>query len=127
MTSEENMPQLSDKKERTDFFEPVPLMNTLFLAIIQKHPGITGYEIPKHIVEIIKLDIPIKSGSLYTQLRRLEKAKLVSSVQEPKGRRLRRYTITSLGEKELQLNRNRIEFRVEYILKPLIDYLKKIN
>ncbi|MHA1229932.1 MAG: PadR family transcriptional regulator [Candidatus Helarchaeota archaeon] len=102
----------------------VPLVSTLFLAIIEKNPGITGYDILKKINEVIKIPIEIKSGTLYTQLRRLESSGLVISEQEFSGRKLRRYKITEKGKKELLAKLEKIKTRIKYFLIPLINYIE---
>ncbi|MHA1794434.1 MAG: PadR family transcriptional regulator [Promethearchaeota archaeon] len=106
-------------------FEQIPLSTTLFLCIIKREPGITGYEIIKIIPQIIKSEVTIKSGTLYTQLRKLEANGLVTSIREQNGRQQRRYTITTRGEKELNNNKKKIQNRIDNILKPLLGYIEE--
>ena len=70
--------------------------------------------------------IELKSGTVYTKLRRLEKNGSVSSSREITGRRRRAYQITEQGESDLLQLVTQIEKRVEILLNPLIKLVSNL-
>ena len=76
--------------------DPVPLTRAIFLALICKTPSITGYELMNLVPKVMKNRIRFKSGTLYSELRRLENMGLVSSEQSSTGRKQRKYKISPL-------------------------------
>jgi len=103
--------------------EPLPIVRVLFLGFIKRHPHTTGYDLMKLISEFTDGRVDLKSGTTYSELRRLESQKLVESTQEKEGRKRRSYTITSSGESELSQLSNQMKIRVESILKPLLSLI----
>lgn len=104
--------------------EPLPIVRVLFLGFIKRHPRTTGYDLMRLISEFTKGLVELKSGTTYSELRRLESQKLVESTQEKEGRKRRSYTITSSGEKELSHLLNQMKVRVESILNPLLSMIE---
>ncbi|MGY5858805.1 MAG: PadR family transcriptional regulator [Candidatus Thorarchaeota archaeon] len=104
--------------------EPLPIVRVLFLGFIKRHPHSTGYDLMRLISEFTKGLIELKSGTTYSELRRLESQKLVESTQEKEGRKRRSYTITSSGEKELSQLANQMKLRVDSILTPLLSLIE---
>ncbi|MHA1973547.1 MAG: PadR family transcriptional regulator [Candidatus Hodarchaeales archaeon] len=101
----------------------LPLVRALFLVLINKNPGITGYKIIKLMPEITNNQITIKTGTVYTELRRLKTNGLVDSTQSSSGRKQRHYQITEEGLKELRRLRSQIEGRINFVLNPLLDLI----
>ncbi len=107
--------------------EPVPLVRVLLLAHIRNKPESSGYNLMKAVSEFTNGVITLSSGTVYSELRRLEKKKSISSSRENKGRRRRNYSISSQGEKELFHLIAQIEMRVEILLNPLVEFVKQDN
>jgi len=103
-------------------FEPLPLVRALFLALLKTHPNSTGYDLMRLAASLTKGLIELKSGTVYPELRRLEKLGLVSSHQESTQRKQRNYQITKAGIKALDQLVHQIQFRVKYVLEPLIVF-----
>lgn len=104
--------------------EPLPLVRVLFLGFIKKHPHTTGYDLMRLIAEFTGGRVELKSGTTYSELRRLESQKLVESTQETEGRKRRSYTITTSGKKELSLLADQMKIRVDSILRPLLSLVE---
>lgn len=121
----------SDEKPKKEMFEiansedlePVPVVRVLLLALIRKSPESSGYDLMKAISDFTNGTTNLSSGTVYTELRRLEKNDSVTSFRETTGRRRRSYSITKLGEKELLQLVAQIEKRVEIVLNPLIKFV----
>lgn len=69
--------------------------------------------------------VELKSGTAYSELRRLETQGLVESTQEKEGRKRRSYTITSSGKRELAQLADQMKMRVDSILKPLLSLIEQ--
>ena len=107
--------------------EPVPLTRAIFLAFICKTPSITGYELMNLVPEIMNNRISFKSGTLYSELRRLENMGLVSSEQSSTGRKQRKYKITSTGKDTLKKISKQVRDRIQFILTPLISLIDSLE
>ncbi len=101
--------------------EPLPIVRVLFLGFIKQHPHSTGYDLMRLISEFTDGRVELKSGTTYSELRRLESQKMVESIQEEEGRKRRTYTITSSGQKELSQLVNQMKKRVESFLRPILS------
>lgn len=106
--------------------EPVPVVRVLLLALIRTSPESSGYDLMKGVSDFTNGTIELKSGTVYTELRRLEKNGSVESSRENTGRRRRAYTITKQGENDLLQLANQIEKRVEVLLNPLIKLVSNL-
>ena len=115
------------KNDTTKSHDPVPLTRAIFLALICKTPNITGYELMNLVPEIMNNRIRFKSGTLYSELRRLEKMGLVSSEQSSTGRKQRKYEITPTGKETLKIISNQIKDRIQFILNPLISIIDSLE
>ena len=102
---------------------PVPLVRALFLTLIMKKPKITGYDILHLTPETINASIEMKTGTVYTELRRLEKFGFVKSIQSQEGRKIRHYEITSSGVEELKALKTQIRNRIKYLIDPLLELM----
>ena len=71
--------------------------------------------------------VKLKSGTVYTELRRLEKQGFVRSIQEEVGRKRRGYEITQAGEKELLQLAYQMRFRINRVLNPLLALMDSLN
>ena len=100
--------------------EPLPIVRMLFLIFIKRQPRVTGYDLIGLISDFTRGRVELKSGTVYSELRRLESQELVESTQEKEGRKRRNYTISALGEKELAQLAGQMKIRVDSILKPLL-------
>ena len=107
--------------------DPVPLTRAIFLALICKTPGITGYELMNLVPKELNNRIRFKSGTLYSELRRLENMGLVSSEQSTTGRKQRKYKISPTGKDTLKKISIQIKDRIEYILNPLISIIDSLE
>ena len=117
----------NNKNDTTKSHEPVPLTRAIFLALICKTPNITGYELMNLVPKIMNNRIRFKSGTLYSELRRLEKMELVYSEQSTTGRKQRKYEITTAGKGTLKNISNKIKDRVQFILNPLISIIDSLE
>ena len=111
----------TDNSTSNNPLEPLPIVRVLFLGFIKQHPHSTGYDLMRLISEFTDGRVELKSGTTYSELRRLESQKLVESIQEEEGRKRRSYTITSAGQKELAQLVNQMKIRVESFLRPLLS------
>ena len=107
--------------------DPVPLTRAIFLALICKTPSITGYELMNLVPEELNNRIRFKSGTLYSELRRLENMDLVSSEQSSTGRKQRKYIITTLGKETLKNISKQVRDRIQYILSPLLSIIDSLE
>lgn len=105
--------------------ETLPIVRTLLLLFIQKNPDTSGYYLMTKIAEFTREFIDLKSGTTYSELRKMEEARFVTSIQEAKGRKTRKYLITKEGTEELQKNINLIKLRINFILLPILDLFEK--
>ena len=115
----------SDNSHRP--LEPLPIVRALFLTFIQAHPQSTGYSLMKAISSFTDGELKLKSGTAYTELRRLEKLDFVRSVQEEVGRKRRGYEITQAGEMELAQIAHQMRFRINRVLNPLLALMESLN
>jgi len=72
-------------------------------------------------------ELELKSGTAYTELRRLEKLGFVRSVQEKVGRKRRGYEITQTGEMELAQIAHQMRFRINRVLNPLLALMESLD
>ena len=107
--------------------DPVPLTRAIFLALICKTPSITGYELMNLVPKIMNNRISFKSGTLYSELRRLENMGLVSSEQSSTGRKQRKYKISPTGKDVLKNISQQIKDRIQFILNPLISIIDSLE
>ena len=69
----------------------------------------------------------MSSGTLYSELRRLENMGLVSSEQSTTGRKQRKYEISPTGKDALEKISIQVMDRIEYILNPLISIIDSLE
>ena len=103
--------------------EPLPIVRALFLVFIRRHPNSTGYDLMGLISDSTNGLVELKSGTVYSELRRLEGLEFVKSVQEQEGRKRRTYEITKRGFKELDLLAKQMQLRVDTIITPLLKLI----
>ena len=115
----------NDKEPSHNPLEPLPVVRALFLAFINLHPNSTGYDLMGQISRFTEGLIELKSGTVYSELRRLEKQGYVHSTQEKEGRRRRSYTITATGKEELEQLAQLMHVRVKSILMPLLSLIER--
>ncbi len=115
--------QLKETTEKQKILRPLPIIRALFLALILKNPQITGYEIRQIVPKAINTSLEVKTGTIYTELRKLERADLVKSIQMSEGRKLRHYEITEKGIKELNELNQQIKDRIHTLLEPLLELI----
>ncbi len=108
--------------DRVNLLEPLPLVRIICLAYILEHPNSTGYDIMKYYDNHSNGLVDIKSGTIYPELRLLEKQKQLSSeVKKRRGRKSRVYIITGAGKDFLQNQVEIIRLKQKYILNPLVS------
>ncbi|MHA1115211.1 MAG: PadR family transcriptional regulator [Candidatus Heimdallarchaeum aukensis] len=105
--------------------ESLPITRTLILICLQKKPNSSGYSLIKSIRSLTNDLVKLKSGTLYPELRKLEKEGLVISVLTEDKRKTRLYQITEEGKKKLEELINLIELRISNILQPIINAYRK--
>ena len=115
--------QSKETTEKQKILRPLPIIRALFLALILKNPQITGYEILQIVPETINTSLRVKTGTVYTELRKLEKASLVKSIQASEGRKRRHYEITENGLVELNELNLQIKNRIHSLLEPLLELI----
>lgn len=103
--------------------EPLPIVRALFLVFIRRHPNSTGYDLMGLISDSTDGRVELKSGTVYSELRRLEGLGFVKSEQEKEGRKRRTYEITKLGIKELGQLAKQMQMRVDTIISPLLKLI----
>lgn len=111
----------TNEKIKENILEPLPIMHALFLSFINQYPALTGYELIKTMARRSNQHVILKSGSVYSVLRKLEELKFVESEQEQEGRRKRKYSLTGTGKEELTRLRKLIRLRTKYILDLIIQ------
>ena len=104
--------------------EPLPMTKILFLALLNKNPKSSGYDLRQQVMELTDNHYNMQSGSIYPTLHELEKGGLLSSIQQTTGRKPRLYTITAQGKSELVNMARFMRFRWEIILSPLLDLIE---
>ena len=129
MEKQEKQKQISNNSKESikSHHDPVPLTRAIFLALICKTPAITGYELMNLVPKELNNRIRFKSGTLYSELRRLESMGLVSSEQSSTGRKQRKYKITTSGKDTLNKISGQIKDRIEFILNPLISIIDSLE
>ena len=88
----------------------------LILRIIYETP-LHGYALNERLNSFQKGRRPIKSGSLYTILRRMEKAGLLESIWDEESARLNRriYTLSESGKLNLKEGRKMVENQLDIL------------
>jgi DNA-binding PadR family transcriptional regulator len=89
-----------------------------------KNPRITGYDILHMTPETIHASIEMKTGTVYTELRRLEKFGFVRSIQSKEGRKSRHYEITTSGVQEIKALNVQIQNRINNLIMPLLELIE---
>ncbi|MFO7836609.1 MAG: PadR family transcriptional regulator [Candidatus Thorarchaeota archaeon] len=117
----------ASNSEPTDSLDPLPLVRAILLSEIWANPGSSGYDLMKLSSELIDSYVPIQSGTVYGELRNMQKEELVISKQEDSGRRRREYRITERGKKTLERLYTQIKSRVEYVLTPLLSLIQSLT
>ena len=90
----------------------------LILRIVYDSPS-HGYEIIKKVNTFQSGRRPIKPGSMYTILRRMEEVELLESTWDKESARLNRrvYTLTEQGLERLKNGRKMVEAQIDSLLK----------
>ena len=124
------MKNSKDKKE-TNFKISYPeqgLLQLLILKFIYETP-IYGYDLIKKIGDISSNTIIIKSGTMYTTLRRMEKGGLIRSIwkESDLGPSKRLYALTPQGKRYLNKMLHNISSRIPIVQELLTFYRKELN
>ena len=117
--------KMAEKSVSNNPLEPLPIVRMLFLVFIKQQPHVTGYDLMGSISDFTGGRVELKSGTVYSELRRLESQGLVESTQEEEGRKRRSYVITSSGKRELTQLAEQMKMRVDSILKPLLSLIEQ--
>lgn len=118
----EKSPSESKSKLQTRL-EPLPIVRALFLVFIRRHPNSSGYDLMKLISKSTKGLVELKTGTAYSELRRLEGMGLVESTREETGRKRRSYVITDQGIESVKQIAQQMRLRVEHIINPLLSLI----
>lgn len=119
--------RIANRSSQNRSIEPLPIVRGLILVFIRKYPKSTGYDLMRLISEFTGNLVQLKSGTIYSDLRRIEHQGLVYSVQETSGRRRRSYVITKHGLAELRQLGQQISIRVNCVLLPLMTLINEMN
>ncbi len=101
--------------------EPLPIVRVMLLLLIRNEPGSTGYDLIGLIEGLTHGHAVLQSGTIYGELRRLEKHGMLTSQREKEGRRRREYQITQQGEEELAMLMAQVRMRTRTVLNPLLS------
>ncbi len=112
---------------QTDLLTPLPMTRIIVLTLIVKYPNITGYDLIKMVPKTLHANLTFKTGTLYSELRRLEKLGKLTSIQSPTGRKQRRYTISASGKQELIQLSLQIQDRLDFIINPLVEVIDSLD
>lgn len=114
-----------NEKQKRTMLESIPLVRLLFLIFIKKNPNVTGYELMNLVADFSNNLIILKTGTTYTELRKLEKLGFVSSTMVLTGRKQRKYIISSDGVDFIVNNLVQVKSRINNLLLPLIHLFEK--
>lgn len=115
-----------DNDSISDSLDPLPLVRAMLLSEIWANPHSSGYDLMKLSSDLIDSYVSMQSGTVYGELRNMEKEGLVVSEQENSGRRRREYQVTQKGKRELKTLCSQIESRVKHVLTPLLSLMKSL-
>jgi len=104
------------------------LLQLLVLKFIYESPTY-GYDLIKKIGEISKNSMIIKSGTMYTTLRRMEKGGLIRSIwkESDLGPSKRLYELTPQGKRYLNKMLHNISNRIPIVQELLNFYRKELD
>ena len=119
--------QSTEQRVPSGSLAPIPIVRALLLTLIHSEPESTGYDLMKKIAEFTEGRVSLKTGTVYSPLRRLELLGLVTTSLETGGRQKRSYRITAEGRKELDVLLGQIEHRMNIILKPLVRLARRTS
>ena len=102
-----------------NLMEPLPMVRVMLLYMIERNPEVSGYSLITLIAEFSGDMVELRTGTVYNELRKLEKNGFLVSTQEKTSRKRREYTITKNGTKELHRLMSIVRKKVENILEPL--------
>ena len=104
------------------------LLQLLVLKFIYESPTY-GYDLIKKIGEISKNSMIIKSGTMYTTLRRMEKGGLIRSIWKESdiGPSKRLYGLTPQGKRYLNKMLHNISSRIPIVQELLSFYKKELD
>ncbi len=110
----------NDKSSR-NIIEPLPMVRVLLLHMIEMNPKVSGYSLISLISEFSNKMVELRTGTVYNELRKLEKNGFLSSTQQETSRKIREYTITKSGSKELKYLMSIVKTKIDGILRPLLN------
>ena len=110
----------NDKTSR-NLIEPLPMVRVLLLHMIEQNPKISGYSLINKISEFSNSKVELRTGTVYNELRKLEKNGSLVSTQEETSRKIREYTITKEGSEELAYLMSIVNKKIKDILQPLLS------
>ncbi len=104
------------------------LLQLLIMKFIYEKPSY-GYDLIKKIGEISNNSMIIKSGTMYTTLRRMEKSGFIKSVwkKSEAGPSKRLYELTPIGKEFLKNMLHNIGNRIPIVQELLKFYKKELN
>jgi DNA-binding PadR family transcriptional regulator len=79
----------------------------------------------KATTEFTNNAIELSSGTIYSELRRLEQQGFLESKRESTGRRRRTYRVTQKGTEELKNLKDQIKTRIAVLLQPLVNFVEQ--
>ena len=89
----------------------VPMTETAYYILLSLFTPRHGYGIMQHVAEITNERVKLGAGTMYGSLSKMEKDKLIVSVEEVERRKI--YKISSQGEMLLKLELSRLQELLE--------------
>ncbi len=110
-----------------NLIEPVPLVRLMLLLMIKLHPDTTGYSLINYINQFSKNTVLLRTGTVYNELRKMEKSNFTVSSLDDGNRKKRCYKITKEGEIELNRLISIVKTKKAMLLDPLVETFDKID
>ena len=111
----------SNERSSKNLIEPLPMVRVLLLHMIEMNPKVSGYSLISLISEFSNKMVELRTGTVYNELRKLEKNGFLISTQQETSRKIREYTITKSGSEELNNLMSIVKKKIDGILRPLLN------
>lgn len=118
---------LSTKNDDINLLESLPLIRIILLVIITHFPNSTGYEMMSYVKRHTDNTIIPKSGTIYSELRKMESETLVRSTLHESGRTKRKYKVTKQGKAILDQLIQVMKLKIERVIFPIISLYEDLG
>ncbi|MFX1517778.1 MAG: PadR family transcriptional regulator [Promethearchaeota archaeon] len=110
-----------------NLLESLPIIRIILLVIIAQYPNSTGYEMMSYIQKQTNNYIIPKSGTIYSELRKMESETLVKSTLHESGRTKRKYELTKHGKVVLDQLIQVMKLKMEQVIFPIITLYEDLG